>query len=148
MIFYHIFYKIPHRLITLLSLSTVLLTALFTITACRIHLNIPSQKKQVSTAYTITDNDINSIRFDNAHILTTSLETIFGWAVGDENIPQGLRDDLRQRNSRFFAPTIMNDYLKQQSQANFDIFTFRQELLFALGKKHGINFSLVEIQLQ
>ncbi len=140
----HIFYKTLYCFTS----NVLLLAMILTTTACRIHLNMPINNMQVATAYTITRNDINIIDFDNAQKLTASLETIFGWAVGAENIPQNLRDDLRAPNSRFFAPTIIAHYRKQQSKQDFDIFTFRQKLLFALGEKHGINFSVVTHQLQ
>ncbi len=147
MIFYpyrHIFYKTLYCF----SNSVLFIAILLTVTACRINLDMPPKNKQITTAYTITRNDISIIDFDNAQRLTTSLEKIFGWAVGTNNIPQNLRDDLRMPNSRFFAPAIIDDYKNQKSKPDFDIFAFRQELLFALGKKHGINFALTQRQLQ
>ncbi|MCH9844962.1 MAG: hypothetical protein K0U39_05590 [Alphaproteobacteria bacterium] len=140
----HIFYKILYYFAN----NVLLIAILFTTTACRIHLDMPANNKQITTAYTITRNDISIIDFDNAHKLTASLETIFGWSVGTDNIPQNLRDDLRTPTSRFFAPAVIDDYRKQQSKPDFDIFTFRQKLLFALAKQHGINFRVVTRQLQ
>ena len=140
----HIFYKFLNYLTNILLLIALLLA----ITACRINLDMPTKHTQVTTAYTITANDINTIAFDNASTLATSLEKIFGWVLGAQKIPQNLRDDLRNPNSRFFAPAIINDYKNQQIKPNFDIFAFRKKLLFELGKKHDIHFVLTIRQLQ
>ncbi len=140
----HIFYKILNYVTNILLLIALLVA----ITACRINLDMPAKHNQVTTAYTITANDINTINFDNPRKLTTSLEAIFGWVLGVENIPQNLTDDLRNPNSRFFTPAIINDYKKRQTKPDFDIFTFRKQLLFELGKKHDIHFALTMRQLQ
>ena len=140
----HIFYKILYCIINILLLLALLLAT----TACRINLDMPAKHKQTNPAYTITANDINTIDFDNAPALITSLETIFGWLVGADHIPKNLSDDLRAPNSRFLASAIINDYKKQKVKPNFDILLFRKQLLVELGKKHDINLTLTTRQLQ
>ncbi len=140
--------KILFYCVVIITLACCLL-----LSACRFSIGTQNDETSANETknpvfYGVTVNDINTIILDSPETLHQSIKSFFTHLVGsDEFQKKNISHDLLDEKHRFFAPVIIADYRNQKENLDFDLFTFRKNLLVSVGKNYDINIDIVEIRL-